>query len=89
LIQGPPAGGFIFLRLTVTTPNENAVAIVRNEEKLSAHEKVCAERYDGIAKSFARGEKRMRRIEYIIYALIVAVLAGPGFAAKFIEGFLK
>lgn len=51
------------------------------ETRLSVHEAVCAERYDGIKKSFDRGEKRMSRIELLLYAVIVVNLLGPGAAA--------
>ncbi len=49
------------------------------------HEQVCAERYEGIKKSFAAGSKRMAKLEYLLYVVIAAVLFGPGVAAEFIK----
>lgn len=50
--------------------------------KIAVHEAVCAERYAAIEKSFLDGDKRMTRIEYLLYVLIAAVLLGPGFAGE-------
>lgn len=58
--------------------------ISETEAKLSTHEMVCAVRYEGIQKSFADGSKRMTRIEYLLYGVIVCVLFGPGAAAQFV-----
>ena len=62
------------------------------ETRLSVHEAVCAERYRKIEDSFERverrfddGSKRMAKIEYLLYGVIVAVLLGPGVAAEFIK----
>ena len=62
------------------------------ETRLSVHEAVCAERYKKIEDSFERvegrfddGSKRMAKIEYLLYGVIVAVLLGPGVAAEFIK----
>ncbi|EON10618.1 hypothetical protein [Pandoraea sp. SD6-2] len=60
-------------------------AIAEAEQRIAVHEAVCAERYKGIQEALSTGERRMQRIEYIIYFLIGTVLLGPGFAAKFIE----
>jgi len=59
--------------------------ISETEAKLSAHEQVCAERYEGIQKSFANGSKRMTKIEYLLYVVIAAVLFGPGVAGEFVK----
>ena len=59
--------------------------ISETEAKLATHEAICAERYEGIQKSFADGSKRMNRIEYLLYGVIVCVLFGPGVAAEFIK----
>ena len=53
--------------------------------KIAVHEAVCAERYAAIEKSFLDGDKRMTRIEYLIYIVIVAVLFGPGVAGELIK----
>ncbi len=65
------------------------------ETRLSVHEAVCAERYKAIEESFERvegsfssGAKRMQKIEYILYAVMVAVLLGPGAAAVFFKSLL-
>jgi hypothetical protein len=53
--------------------------------KIAVHEAVCAERYAAIEKSFTDGDKRMSRIEYLLYIVIVAVLFGPGFAGELVK----
>ena len=58
--------------------------ISETEAKLAVHEAICAERYEGIQKSFANGSKRMTKIEYLLYVVIAAVLFGPGAAAQFV-----
>ena len=50
--------------------------IVDNDKRLSVHEAVCAERYEGILDSFDKGSKRMQRIEYLLYAVIASVFFG-------------
>jgi hypothetical protein len=52
------------------------------DTRLSVHEAVCAERYNGIQSRFDEGSKRMQKIEYLIYAVMVLVLLGPGVAAE-------
>jgi predicted nucleic acid-binding Zn ribbon protein len=47
-----------------------------NNTRISVHEAVCAERYKRIEESFERGSKRMARIEYMLYALIVITFFG-------------
>jgi len=59
--------------------------ISETEAKLSIHEAICAERYEGIQKSFANGSKRMTKIEYLLYIVIAAVLFGPGVAADLVK----
>ena len=59
--------------------------ISETEAKLSIHEAICAERYEGIQKSFANGSKRMTKIEYLLYVVIAAVLFGPGVAGEFVK----
>jgi len=55
------------------------------ETRLAIHEVLCAERYKRIDKSLSTGEKRMAKIEYLLYAVIFAVLLGPGVAAEFVK----
>jgi hypothetical protein len=52
------------------------------DTRLSVHEAVCAERYNGIQSRFDEGSKRMQKIEYLLYALMALVLLGPGVAAE-------
>lgn len=55
------------------------------EAKLMSHEAVCAERYKGISESLDKGSERMTKIEYLLYAVMLAVLFGPGAAADFFK----
>ena len=55
------------------------------ETKLAVHEAICSERYGKISDSLSAGDKRMTKIEYLLYAVIAAVLFGPGVAAEFIK----
>lgn len=55
------------------------------DKRLSVHEAVCAQRYEGIQARFDDGSKRMTKIEYLLYIVILAVLLGPGFAAEFVK----
>ena len=55
------------------------------ETKLAVHEAICSERYGKISDSLYAGDKRMTKIEYLLYAVIAAVLFGPGVAAEFIK----
>ena len=55
------------------------------EAKLAVHEAICSERYGKISDSLSSGDKRMTKIEYLLYAVIAAVLFGPGVAAEFIK----
>jgi hypothetical protein len=58
------------------------------EARLSTHEAVCAQRYEKINHSLDTGEKRMTKIEYLLYGVIAAVLLGPGVAAEFVKKIL-
>ena len=53
------------------------------EARLSTHEEVCAMRYEAINAQLQAGKARMDKMEYLIYAVLAAVLFGPGAAAKF------
>ena len=55
------------------------------DKRLSVHEAICAQRYEGIQSRFDDGSKRMTKIEYLLYVLILAVLMGPGVAAEMIK----
>ena len=58
------------------------------EIDFAVHEAICSERYAAIEKSFVDGDKRMTRIEYLIYIVIAAVLFGPGFAGELVKKIL-
>lgn len=62
--------------------------VTETDARLSTHEQICAERYEGIQARFDDGSKRMTKIEYLLYALIAAVLLGPGVAAEFVKKML-
>ena len=55
------------------------------DKRLSVHEAVCLERYNSIERSMREGDKRMTKIEYLLYIVIAAVLFGPGVAAEFVK----
>jgi hypothetical protein len=58
------------------------------DKRLAVHEAICLERYNNIDKSLRDGDKRMTKIEYLLYAVIIAVLFGPGVAAEFVKKIL-
>lgn len=58
------------------------------DKRLAVHEAICAERYSSIAVSLKEGDRRMTKIEYLLYAVIIAVLLGPGVAAEFVRKLL-
>ena len=58
------------------------------ETKLAVHEAVCTERYNSIDRSLRDGDKRMNKIEYLLYAVIICVLFGPGVAGEFLKKIL-
>ena len=55
------------------------------EIEFAVHEAVCKQRYEAIQKSLAEGDKRMTKIEYLLYAVMLCVLFGPGVAAEFVK----
>jgi hypothetical protein len=61
--------------------------ISETEAKLLTHEQLCAERYKNIEQALSVGEKRMTKIEYLLYGVMVCVLLGPGVASTFIHKF--
>ena len=62
--------------------------ITTTEAKLRTHEALCEERYCRIDEALSVGEKRMNRIEYLLYVVMACVLLGPGAAAEFFKKFL-
>jgi hypothetical protein len=58
------------------------------DKRLSVHEAVCQQRYESIQARFDDGSKRMTKIEYLLYVVILAVLLGPGVAAEFVKKLL-
>lgn len=59
------------------------------ETKMAVHEAICAERYGRIDARLQEGDRRMTKIEYLLYAVILAVLFGPGVAAEFVKKLLN
>jgi len=57
------------------------------ETRLEVHEAICAERYSRIDETLTAGEKRMTKIEYLLYVVMACVLLGPGVAATLIQKF--
>lgn len=55
------------------------------DKRLAVHEAVCLERYNSIDRSLRDGDKRMTKIEYLLYGVIVCVLFGPGVAGELIK----
>ena len=55
------------------------------DKRLSVHEAICAQRYEGIQARFDDGSKRMTKIEYLLYGVMICILLGPGVAATFIQ----
>ena len=59
------------------------------DKRLSVHEAICAQRYEVIQSRFDEGSKRMNKVEYLLYGVIVCVLFGPGVAAEFVNKFFN
>jgi uncharacterized membrane protein YjjP (DUF1212 family) len=55
------------------------------EKDLAVHVAVCDQRYKQIVDSLREGEKRMAKIEYLLYGVMLLVLLGPGVAAEFFK----
>jgi hypothetical protein len=58
------------------------------DTKLAVHEAICSERYNSIDRSLRDGDKRMTKIEYLLYGVIVCVLFGPGVAGELVKKIL-
>jgi hypothetical protein len=58
------------------------------EKNFAVHEAICAQRYESIDKSLREGDRRMTKIEYLIYAVMLCVLFGPGVAGEFVKKML-
>jgi hypothetical protein len=59
--------------------------VVENDKRLSIHEAICAERYKGIIDTFSKGNRRMERIEYLLYATIASIFFGKDFLIETIK----
>lgn len=59
--------------------------ISSTEARLQTHEAVCAQRYETITDRLDKGAERMDKMQYLIYAVLAAVLLGPGAAAEFFK----
>jgi len=55
------------------------------EKDHAVHVAVCSERYAAIEKAFTEGDRRMTRIEYLLYVVIGSVLLGPGFVGVIVN----
>jgi hypothetical protein len=55
------------------------------EKDFAVHEAICAQRYEAIQVSLKDGDKRMTKIEYLLYAVMMCVLFGPGVAGEFVK----
>jgi len=62
--------------------------IIETDKRLSIHEAVCAERYEGIIDSFSKGAKRLERIEYLLYATIASIFFGKDFLIETVKKLL-
>lgn len=58
------------------------------ETRFAVHEAICAERYGKIDGRLEEGDKRMMKIEYLLYLIILVQLFGPGVAADFVKKLL-
>lgn len=58
------------------------------ETRLAVHEAICAERYGKIDGRLEDGDRRMTKIEYLLYVIIIVQLFGPGVAADFVKKLL-
>lgn len=58
------------------------------DKRLSVHEAICAQRYEGIQESFAKGIQRMQKIEYMLYFVIFSVLFGKEFVIDLVKHYL-
>ena len=58
------------------------------EKDLAVHVAVCDERYKNIANMLKEGEKRMTKIEYLLYGVMLLVLLGPNVAGQFFSKLL-
>ena len=57
------------------------------DKDLAVHVAVSDQRYQQIADSLREGEKRMTKIEYLIYGVMLLVLLGPNVAGQFFHKF--
>jgi hypothetical protein len=53
------------------------------ELDLAVHVAVCDERYKNIENMLKEGDRRMTKIEYLIYGVMLLVLLGPNVAGQF------
>jgi predicted nucleic acid-binding Zn ribbon protein len=58
------------------------------DARLTTHEEICSLRYEKINDSLEKGDKRMTKIEYLLYAVMAVVLLGPGVGAEFFKKLL-
>ena len=71
--------------VSVTTTPQALTYLNGASPTLANNQAICAERYKRIDGSLTAGDKRMAKIEYLLYAVMAAVLLGPGVAAEFVK----
>lgn len=59
--------------------------VTETEARLMSHEAVCAERYEQLNEQLTKGDKRMGKIELLLYGVMIVVLLGPGVGAEFFK----
>ena len=57
------------------------------DKDLAVHVAVCDQRYKNIADMLKEGDRRMTKIEYLIYGVMLLVLLGPNVAGTFFKHF--
>jgi len=55
------------------------------DKRLAVHEAICTARYEMILEKLGDGKKKMAKIEWLLYAVIAAILLGPGVAATIVK----
>jgi hypothetical protein len=62
--------------------------VIETDKNLSVHEAICSQRFIWIQESFEKGAKRMQKIEYMLYFVILSVLFGKEFVVDLIKHYL-
>ena len=62
--------------------------MIETELDLAVHVAVCDERYKNIENMLKEGDRRMTKIKYLIYGVMLLVLLGPNVAGQFFHKLL-